>query len=319
MRPEEVDLDIPEFDDDEVNEPTSEQPEEERPADIVPDEPVEDEDAEEAEDAEESEESEEAEEAEEEEAEPESKIKVTLQDEDGNDIERDLTAQEIREGFMMRQAFTRKTQEAAQKVRDTEAKAAERVQVMQDAHLQSLVQQQHMLQQLANVPDQNEMMRLAATDKEGWINAQMRQQQFSQVFSSIQQQIQHQQYEIQQRQKQQHDEAYEAAWVELAASGFNQNKLGETYAKAQELFGVQSKTLEALDPGLAKALAVAVNAKTPAKPDKSKRLPKAMPKKPKASNPQSHHTRQQRDRDGRFTSGRASLQDAADAMDFSGL
>jgi hypothetical protein len=163
-------------------------------------------------------------------SEPE-RYRVTVKNENGEDVEQDLSLEELASGYMLQADYTRKRQAEADQIRHVEYQAAQAIAQEQSRAAESIGQlQQFVLQSI--MPELNQLTpQLAQTDPAEYVRLQAMQQQVSQLMHGLNQQKgaylqQAEQVEAQTRQKLlESDKTYLSQTVPEFGKGDFANKL----------------------------------------------------------------------------------------------
>lgn len=155
----------------------------------------------------------------------------------------EVAAQIEETGKAMQADYTRKTQELVSR----ERQAAEIVQNELNQGRQQLsqaVQQvQAVLQTVGGLMSPAELAQLAATDPQGWIQANARQQQITSMLGQLQQQAQLVDQQTKQADAHRQEVAKQEAWQRLNAEGIDNAGLQKLWVSAKQHYGLSDERL----------------------------------------------------------------------------
>lgn len=249
-----------------------------------------------------------------EEGEPEEesgRYKVTVKNESGEVVEKQVTLDELKAGFARHEDVEVAKRSYETQSRSLHQEASQYVQKVEQAKEAKLGEFATLMSQALQVTSPADMMGLAQSDPQAYAQAMARQQ----VLQSIQGQIQaEQQQSALQRQhltEQQTMQRVEAAKSELARSGITTAQVQKTYEQAIKSYGYTAEELGSnLDHKLVLVLkdAAAFRALKDKEPQVAKKLREA-PKLPPSKLQSARRVDTKRQQ--RFASGRASVDDLA--------
>lgn len=180
------------------------------------------------------------------------KFRVKVKNDAGNDEEKDLTLEELAQGYMQHADYTRKTQHAAQaeKLRQEEFQRFTSATAQQaQQHMQAL--QQMVLAAAAPELSNVDWQRLAYEDPARYVQLQSRQQQIGQVLGNIQAQSQQlqQQQALQARQQFEQAMRHSMDYLSKEIPGFNLEKDSKGLREAAKKYAFTDEEIGSISDG----------------------------------------------------------------------
>lgn len=255
----------------------------------------------------------ESEEEEEESPEPEQtsqKIKVTVQGEDGAEETKEVTQQELIDGFMLKSRFTQLTMGLADRERQAAEVVQRNLQEGRNYFMQEAQKAQQAVMALAGIRSEAEMQQLAVTDPSAWVQERQRQEAIRGVLQQINAGMQTEQQRAQQEHAQQMQQVSQRAWQELSKDGIDRQKLEGIFNGFSKAYGMDMQSVaNVYDPRVIRAMRDAVAYRAL----KDKTTPAKAPAKGvqqgKKTVPQT--TQKSKALQQRFTKGQAKIRDLA--------
>jgi hypothetical protein len=191
-------------------------------------------------DAEESEESDEP-------APVEKKITIKVKGEGGTDETLELTQEDIAASYLRQRDYTRKTQELAKRENDAVQFLTQKHEEIRNQYVSQAELSRAAVAQMAGIRSEAEMAQLANSDPAAWVAENQRQRQISSFLNQLDQQItgekQQAKAQLDQRDAQAKNDAYEEAWQALSKDGIDKPKLAKIYGGITEKYGVTNEEL----------------------------------------------------------------------------
>lgn len=246
---------------------------------------------------------------------PVAKVTIKVKGDDGELETLELSTDEIAASYMRQRDYSKKTQALAER----ETQAVEFLKSKHDEIRQQYVSQAESarlaVSQLAGLKTEAELAELAGTDPAAWVAETQRQRQIGAYLQGLDRQIaqerQSAQAEAQQRQQQALQSQYQQAWKALEAEKIDKPKLAKIYSDVTKMYGYTEQELSNVyDHRLVKILrdATAYQALKAQKPAVQKQVADAPRMPTRQSKPQEPVNRE---RENRFKTGRAKLNDLA--------
>lgn len=244
------------------------------------------------------------------------KIAVTIKAEDGTETTEEVPVDELVKGYQRQSDYTRKTQQLAER----ETQAVEFLKSKHDEirtqYLQQAESARMAVAQMAGLKTEAELAQLAQQDPAAWVAEVQRQKQINGFLQGLDQQLmqerQRASQEQQQRQAQTLQQQYQRTWSELEKEKIDKPTLTKIYGNVNKIYGFSEQELSSVyDYRLVKMMrdATAYQELKARKPEVTKKVTDA-PRMPARQAPAAE-VRQRKALDGKFTSGRAKLNDLA--------
>lgn len=164
------------------------------------------------------------------------KVKVTVKDEEGNDLEEEVTEDELKAGYQRQRDYTRKTQALSEREREAAQVFTSKLEETRTQYVTQLQQTYQALNAVAGLRSDDDMAVLAQTDPGAWVAEQQRQQQVRGVQAAISQQIMAQAEEAQRERNAQIEAVKQKTWQRLKEEGIDRNQLAGLFEAAKKSY-----------------------------------------------------------------------------------
>lgn len=175
------------------------------------------------------------------------KVKIKTRDDDGNEVESEVTHDELVGGYLRQADYTRKTQALAERERQAVDAVTAELNQGREQYGRALQQAQAVIHTVGGLKSAQEMAQLAQTDPGRWVQEQARQDMLRQVLGGIEQeaatlqrQADEQQRQADEQQQQAHAKALRASWKELDERGIKEADLRALYGDAAKSYPFMS-------------------------------------------------------------------------------
>lgn len=263
---------------------------------------------------EEEDETESEEEDEEESPEPEQtsqKFKVTVKGEDGAEETKEVTQQELIDGYMLKSRFTQLTQGLADRERQAAEVVQRNLQEGRNYYMQEAQKAHQAVRALAGIRSEQEMQQLAVQDPTAWVQERQRQEAIQNILQQINAGVMTERQRAEQEHAQQLQQVSQRAWQELSKDGIDRQKLEGIFTSFAKEYGMDMQQVaNVYDPRVVRAMRDAVEYRALKNQTAKQKTPaKAAVPAGRKSVPASTEKAKQLDR--RFTKGQAKLRDLA--------
>lgn len=244
------------------------------------------------------------------------KIAVTIKAEDGTETTEEVAVEELVKGYQRQADYTRKTQQLAER----ETQAVEFLKSKHDEirtqYLQQAESARMAVAQMAGLRPEAELAQLAQQDPAAWVAEVQRQKQINGFLQGLDNQLMQERQRAEQERQQRHaqtlQQQYQRTWSELEKEKIDKPTLAKIYEGVSKSYGFSQDELgKVYDHRLVKLFrdATAYQQLKAQKGEVTKKVTDA-PRMPAKQAPAAE-VRQRKALDGKFTSGRAKLNDLA--------
>lgn len=182
----------------------------------------------------------------------EQKFRVKIKDADGADVDRDLSLEELAQGYMQSADYTRKTQAAAAQEKQRQEQFYEAVDHTSKQSQQQLAALEQMVMATAAPEFQNvNWQQLAMEDPARYVQLQARQQQLQQVIGHLRQQGQQAEQQRQAVEGQRREQAmrHSIDYLSREIPGFNLEKESKALKEVGRQYGLSDAELSGITDG----------------------------------------------------------------------
>lgn len=239
------------------------------------------------------------------------KVKLTLPD-----GEKEVSLDELKAGYMQQADYTRKTQELAQRERETTQVLHQRLTQSQEVVQSAIQEAEQLISYALNLYTPEQLTTLAQTNPAKWAEEKQRMDVIMQAREQLRQRVNQSRQVTTQQQSDMVEQAKAKAWEVLQAEKIDRPQLEKIYSKASNFYGLSSDELNGILDARAVMImrdAVAFRESKKSASDliqkTQKQVAAAPTVKPKAMEPE--QSSRNREAEKRIRSGKGSLHDLA--------
>ncbi len=242
------------------------------------------------------------------------KFKVPVKGEDGAESTIEVDEKELIAGYQRHADYTRKTMELGDKEREITQVVAQRLDEYRGNYMREAQLARAAIHQLAGLRSPQEMAQLAVDQPHVWVQEQQRQAAVQGVLNQLEQGLQRETQASQAQQAQLTAQQYSRAWGVLGQQGIDKPKLAGIFETINKKYGVpMEKFSNVTDPALVLIMrdAAAYQGLKDKKATVTKKVQEAPTKLPSQRQSVPKNEQANKRLEGKFSSGKAKLNDLA--------